>query len=117
MLLIFLAITGIMVAAWVVTGFPQPRQEVTMLLTFLVAMGMAVVGWMATGFALLASQRVDDVNPFWFRSDIRAVGFVMAIFATLGASLIGRWWWALAILVTAPNLAAVAIMVLTPRTT
>jgi hypothetical protein len=85
------------------------------MLMFLSLSVLAAVGWFMTGFALLGSKRADYISPIW-RISLQGMGLLLAICATIAASLVGRWWWGLVILLIAPNTAILAIMGLfTPR--
>jgi hypothetical protein len=79
------------------------------MLMFLSLSVLAVVGWFITGFAMLGSQRSDYISPTW-RVPLQSTGFLLAIGATISASVVGRWWWGLVILPIAPNIAILVIM-------
>ena len=74
-----------------------------------------MLGWLFTGYHSLASKRRDDVNAFWQASGVKAFGFGVAITATIATFFVARVWWGVAVFLTAPNLAAVAIMLFAPR--
>ena len=79
------------------------------MLMFLSLSVLAGVGWFITGFAMLGSKRFDYISPIW-RIPLQSTGFLLAIGATIAASVVGSWWWGLVILPIAPNLAILAIM-------
>ncbi len=86
-----------------------------MAVSFVVPFVVAVIGWMMTGFASIASRRVDYINPVLLRPDVRAFGFLVALGGIISAFVFSHWWWGLVVLLATPNLAAVLVMMLTPR--
>jgi hypothetical protein len=91
------------------------RGDHQMALSSLVPFVVAVLGWMITGFASIAVNRVDYVNPVLLRADVRAFGLLVALGGIISAFVFSHWWWGLAVLLASPNMAAVLVMMLTPR--
>jgi hypothetical protein len=76
---------------------------------------VATLGWILAGFSAVAINRVDYINPLMLRSDVRACGFLLALAGTIYAALVSHWWWGLVAFFVTPNVAAMLIMMLTPR--
>lgn len=76
---------------------------------------VAVCGWLCAGFAPLAASRVDRVAGTWRNPVVQGVGFLIAVLATVAAGVVSAWWWSLVVLIVAPNVAAILVMMATPR--
>ena len=75
----------------------------------------AILGWFLTGYAMLASTRVERVNPIWQNAALQAFGFALAITSSVSASVLGHWWWGVLVLLITPSVAVLICHQISPR--
>ena len=93
----------------------QKSESRIIMLNYILPLIIATFGWVFTGYSAIAMKRVDYINPFFIRADVRAFGFFVAIVGTICAFFFSHWWWGLVVSFCAPNIAAVFIMAINPR--